>query len=118
MWRWKTSERKAHIRRPGTHIDAKLTRSYTGKIQAEYIWIDGDGEIRGKTTTVDKKVKSLSDLKEWNFDGSSTSKYAMVMSQSLRDTKFTELLFFSQFTLRPSARRQLGHLPPTSRLLP
>ncbi|PWN18062.1 putative GLN1-glutamate--ammonia ligase [Microstroma glucosiphilum] len=44
-----------------------------GRVQAEYIWIDGDGEIRGKTTTVDKKVTSLKDLKEWNFDGSSTN---------------------------------------------
>jgi glutamine synthetase len=31
------------------------------------------GEIRGKTTTLDGPVKSLKDLKEWNFDGSSTN---------------------------------------------
>jgi len=42
------------------------------KIQAEYIWIDGEGGMRAKTTTVDSTIKDLSDLKEWNFDGSST----------------------------------------------
>jgi len=42
-------------------------------VQAEYIWIDGDGGLRSKTTTVDNEVKSLDDLKEWNFDGSSTN---------------------------------------------
>ncbi|TIA87069.1 hypothetical protein E3P81_04073 [Wallemia ichthyophaga] len=42
-------------------------------IQAEYIWIDGDGELRSKTTTVNHKVESIQELKEWNFDGSSTN---------------------------------------------
>ncbi|GAA96093.1 uncharacterized protein L969DRAFT_94323 [Mixia osmundae IAM 14324] len=46
------------------------------KVQAEYVWIDGDGGLRCKTTTLDKKVKSLADLKEWNFDGSSTNQAA------------------------------------------
>ncbi|CAG8533477.1 6074_t:CDS:2 [Racocetra persica] len=44
-----------------------------GKVQAEYIWIDGDGGIRAKTTTLDNKPADVSELKEWNFDGSSTN---------------------------------------------
>ncbi|KAB5592076.1 Glutamine synthetase [Ceratobasidium theobromae] len=42
-------------------------------IQAEYIWIDGDGDLRSKTMTVTKEVKSIDDLRIWDFDGSSTN---------------------------------------------
>jgi len=49
-----------------------LTLSQGEKIQAEYIWIDGEGGLRCKTTTVDSPIKDIGDLKEWNFDGSST----------------------------------------------
>ncbi|QRW02211.1 glutamine synthetase [Ceratobasidium sp. AG-Ba] len=42
-------------------------------IQAEYIWIDGDGGLRSKTMTVTKEVKSIDDLRIWDFDGSSTN---------------------------------------------
>lgn len=43
-----------------------------GRIIAEYIWIDSLGDIRSKGRTLSKKISSLDDLPEWNFDGSST----------------------------------------------
>ncbi|KAF7352719.1 Glutamine synthetase [Mycena venus] len=43
------------------------------KIQAEYVWIDGDGGLRSKTTTVSKKVTDIGQLRTWDFDGSSTN---------------------------------------------
>jgi glutamine synthetase len=45
----------------------------SGKVVAEYVWIDGSGiTLRSKCKTIDKKVTSLADLPEWNYDGSST----------------------------------------------
>lgn len=44
------------------------------KITAEYIWIDGQkptAKLRSKTKIIDS-VKSLSDIPEWGYDGSST----------------------------------------------
>jgi glutamine synthetase len=46
------------------------------KICAEYIWIDGQkptAKLRSKTKIIDGPVKSLADLPDWGFDGSSTS---------------------------------------------
>ena len=40
-------------------------------IIAEYIWIDGAGDLRSKARTLPNKVKKVSDLPEWNYDGSS-----------------------------------------------
>ena len=42
-----------------------------GKIIAEYIWIDGALDMRAKARTLNEKVNSVSELPEWNFDGSS-----------------------------------------------
>lgn len=47
-----------------------------GRVAAEYVWIDAFGAPRAKTTTLDRPVRSLADLKEWNFDGSSTGQAA------------------------------------------
>ncbi|RXW24661.1 hypothetical protein EST38_g1140 [Candolleomyces aberdarensis] len=43
------------------------------KVQAEYVWIDGDNGLRSKTTTVAKKVTDIGSLRIWDFDGSSTN---------------------------------------------
>ncbi|KAF8759534.1 glutamine synthetase [Rhizoctonia solani] len=50
-----------------------LTLDQGDSIQAEYVWIDGDGGLRSKTMTVLKEVKSIDDLRIWDFDGSSTN---------------------------------------------
>ena len=43
-----------------------------GKIVAEYVWIDGSGiGLRSKSRTLDKKVSSIKELPDWNYDGSS-----------------------------------------------
>ena len=44
-----------------------------GKILAEYVWVDADGNTRSKTRTLPAaKGKDVSSLPKWNFDGSST----------------------------------------------
>lgn len=41
--------------------------------QAEYVWIGGSGEdLRSKCRTLARKPQSISEVPEWNFDGSST----------------------------------------------
>jgi hypothetical protein len=46
-----------------------------GRITAEYIWVGGNGplDIRSKTRCLDSVPGSVSDLPEWNYDGSSTN---------------------------------------------
>jgi len=52
-----------------------------GSIIAEYVWIDGSGiTLRAKCRTLTKKIESLADIPEWNYDGSST--YQAVTDQS------------------------------------
>ncbi len=45
------------------------------KIKAEYIWLDGTkptSELRSKTKILDQEPRSVADLPDWGFDGSST----------------------------------------------
>ncbi|EEH45386.2 glutamine synthetase [Paracoccidioides brasiliensis Pb18] len=43
-----------------------------GHVLAEYVWIDASSGVRSKTKTLNGPVKSVEELPEWNFDGSST----------------------------------------------
>src|SRR5204863_6909732 len=55
------------------HPERKEVRPL-GKITAEYIWIDGQkptAKLRSKTKIIDP-VKSLGDIPDWGYDGSST----------------------------------------------
>ena len=56
---------------PKTNLDFLRTIDQRGKIIATYIWIDGSMTIRGKNRTLEKKINSVSELPDWNFDGSS-----------------------------------------------
>merc|ERR1719491_2266213 len=44
-----------------------------GKILAEYVWVDAEGNTRSKTRTLTPdKAEAVDKLPKWNFDGSST----------------------------------------------
>ena len=43
------------------------------KVIIEYVWIGGGNELRSKTKVMDREVYSVSELSEWNYDGSSTA---------------------------------------------
>jgi len=53
-------------------LDRYMGLPVTGKIQAEYIWIDAEGDVRSKCRTVATNKAQLDQLPSWNYDGSST----------------------------------------------
>ncbi|CAK9087009.1 unnamed protein product [Durusdinium trenchii] len=55
----------------GASALAKL-RSFSGCVLAEYVWLDADGVTRSKTMTMTARPLKVTDLKVWNYDGSST----------------------------------------------
>ena len=56
-----------------TNLSKQRISCFSTKTIAEYVWIDGSGlGTRSKAKTIDHKVKSLADLPNWNYDGSST----------------------------------------------
>jgi len=44
----------------------------SGKVQAEYIFVDAEGDVRSKCRTVVAGKDTVDQLPDWNFDGSST----------------------------------------------
>ena len=55
-----------------SQLDYLRNLDQKGRIIAEYIWIDGAMGMRAKCRTLEAKVTKLSDLPDWNYDGSST----------------------------------------------
>jgi len=54
------------------NLQKYLALPQSGKVIAEYVWIDGSNGIRSKSKTLNEKPQKVEDLPEWNFDGSST----------------------------------------------
>ena len=58
-------------------------------IYVEYIWIDGDGEVRSKTKVLPEHIQSnpdellISEVPIWNYDGSSTNQASGESSEVL-----------------------------------
>jgi len=53
-------------------LDRYMSLPHSGKVQAEYIFIDADGDVRSKCRTVDSDKATVDQLPSWNYDGSST----------------------------------------------
>ena len=54
-------------------LDKYMALPQGARVQAEYVWIGGSGQdLRSKTMTLERVPKDVSELRIWNFDGSST----------------------------------------------
>merc|ERR1719502_2493145 len=56
-----------------TVLDRYMSLPVSGKVQAEYLFIDADGDVRSKCRTVDAAKATVDQLPDWNYDGSSTN---------------------------------------------
>jgi glutamine synthetase len=72
------------------------------KVLAEYIWIDGQrptSKLRSKMRVLDGEVRSVRELPEWGFDGSSTSQ-----SEGKKSDLLLEPVRFISNPLRPGTK--------------
>ena len=60
------------VEMPTGVLERDMELPVTGKVQAEYIWIDAEGDVRSKCKTVSSAKAALDQLPSWNYDGSST----------------------------------------------
>jgi len=72
-----TAARHAVRMAESVELDAGVLARYmdlpvTGKVQAEYIFIDAEGDVRSKCRTVTSDKVGVDQLPSWNYDGSST----------------------------------------------
>jgi len=72
-----TTEASTTVTFSSKHLDLEVQQRFLNleqgaKIQAEYVWVGGNHELRCKTKTIDQEIGSPADLPVWNFDGSST----------------------------------------------
>lgn len=51
------------------------------KTIVEYVWIDGNFNLRSKGRVIDGLVNDVNDLSHWNFDGSSTNQATRELSE-------------------------------------
>ena len=83
--------------------DRYMALPVSGKVQAEYIFIDNDGDVRSKCRTVAKTDAVLGKLPSWNYDGSSTEQGTASAARARRHTSAHAPVFpvrFSCFVLR------------------
>lgn len=71
------------------------------KCCVEYVWIDGNNELRSKTKVISNPydIKSANDLPIWNFDGSSTGQASGTDSEVIIKPR---ALFKDPIRLRPN----------------
>lgn len=60
------------VEMPAGVLERYMELPVPDKVQAEYIWMDAEGDVRSKCRTVSSKKAALDQLPNWNYDGSST----------------------------------------------
>lgn len=85
-------------------LDGTVTQRFEkldqrGKVAAEYIWLGGTmADLRSKTKTLSEVPKSVEDLPDWNYDGSSTGQAPGNNIKTGKETSALSVFSMSQVT--------------------